>query len=125
MKKIDCALNAKKAFLVSLLMFCGISGFTLLSAESFRVSKVHEVSVAQSSESEAVAKLGINEALAIALPADQTFIEGLELKFDIPEAVGEIFSIQEIFPAAVYLFPSGHIGGSRNTCGRCCGGAAR
>ena len=83
MKKIDCALNAKKA-LVSLLMFCGISGFTLLSAESFRVSKVHEVSVAQSSESEAVAKLGINEALAIALPADQTFIEGLELKFEIP-----------------------------------------
>ena len=27
------------------------------------------------------------EALAITLPADQTFIEGLELKFEIPEAV--------------------------------------
>ena len=86
MKKMNCAPCAKKA-LVSLLMLCGISGFSLLSAESFRVSKVHEVAVTQSSESEAVAKLGINEALAITLPADQTFIEGLELKFEIPEAV--------------------------------------
>ena len=58
-----------------------------LTAESFRVSRVHELSVAQTPESEGTARLGINEALAITLPADQTFIEGLELKFDIPEAV--------------------------------------
>ena len=65
------------------------AGFLLcpLSAESFRVSKVHEVSVVQKADSEVTAKLGINEALAILLPADKTFIEGLELKFDIPEAV--------------------------------------
>ena len=86
MKLMKYALAAKKT-LASLFVLCGLSGFALLSAESFRVSKVHEVAVAQSSESEAIAKLGINEALAISLPADQTFIEGLELKFDIPEAV--------------------------------------
>ena len=57
-----------------------------LGAESFRVSKVHELSVAQASESEGTAKVGINEALAITLPEDKTFIEGLELKFDIPES---------------------------------------
>ena len=56
-------------------------------AESFRVGKVHTLSVAQSADSEGTAKLGINEALAITLPDDQTFIEGLELKFEIPEAV--------------------------------------
>ena len=58
-----------------------------LNAESFRVSKVHELAVVQTADSEGTAKLGINEALAITLPADQTFIEGLELKFEIPEAV--------------------------------------
>ena len=81
MKKLICA----KTVLFSL--FLASWSLTSLGAESFRVSKVHEISVAQTAESEDTAKLGINEALAITLPADQTFIEGLELKFDIPEAV--------------------------------------
>ena len=80
MNKLYCA--KKTLFSLFLLM-----GTAALGAESFRVSKVHEVSVVQTAESESVAKLGINEALAITLPEDQTFIEGLELKFDIPEAV--------------------------------------
>ncbi|MBP5520766.1 MAG: hypothetical protein J6X84_09365 [Treponema sp.] len=75
--------NAKIA-LISLFLNCGLF---MLNAESFRVSRVHEVSIAQKVDSEGTAKLGINEALAITLPSDQTFIEGLELKFDIPEAV--------------------------------------
>lgn len=70
----------------SLVITAGL-GLSPLYAETFRVSKVHEVSVTQSSNSEATARLGINEALAITLPDDQTFIEGLELKFDIPEAI--------------------------------------
>ncbi len=74
---------AKKA-LFSLFLLMGTAALT---AESFRVSKVHELSVAQAADSEGTARLGINEALAITLPADQTFIEGLELKFEIPEAV--------------------------------------
>ena len=83
MKKIYCA---KKA-LISLFLFTGFAGLTALCAESFRVSRVHELAVVQTPDSEGTARLGINEALAISLPADQTFIEGLELKFDIPEAV--------------------------------------
>ena len=81
MKKTACA----KTVLFSL--FLALCGNAALNAESFRVSKVHELSVVQAAESEGTAKLGINEALAITLPADQTFIEGLELKFEIPEAV--------------------------------------
>ena len=81
MKKLTCT----KTLLISLLTACW--SLSPLAAESFRVSKVHEISVAQTAESEDTAKLGINEALAITLPADQTFIEGLELKFEIPEAV--------------------------------------
>lgn len=80
MNRLYCA----KKVLFSLLI---LSGMTALNAESFRVSKVHELAVAQTPDSEGIAKLGINESLAITLPADQTFIEGLELKFDIPEAV--------------------------------------
>ena len=80
MKRIDYARTA----IFSLFFLTGLSS---LQAESFRVSKVHELTVTQTVESEGTARLGINEALAITLPADQTFIEGLELKFDIPEAV--------------------------------------
>lgn len=58
-----------------------------LSAESFRISKVSVASITQDTTSEAYVSLGINEALAIYLPEDQTFIEGLELKFDIPDSV--------------------------------------
>ncbi len=80
MKKNICA----KTALFSLFLLAGLSS---ANAESFRVSKVHELTVAQNAESEGTARLGINEALAITLPEDQTFIEGLELKFEIPEAV--------------------------------------
>ena len=83
MKRIYCA---KKA-LISLFLLTGFAGLTALCAESFRVSRVHELAVVETPDSEGTARLGINEALAISLPADQTFIEGLELKFDIPEAV--------------------------------------
>lgn len=64
-------------------------GLASLNAESFRVSKVHELSVLTdySSETNTTEGIGINEALAIKLPDDQTFIEGLELKFEIPETV--------------------------------------
>ena len=88
MKKANPALAAKKS-IFSLFLFCslGAGSLSMLSAESFRVSKVHEVAVSQAADSEGLAKLGINEALAIALPEDQTFIEGLELKFEIPEAI--------------------------------------
>ena len=81
MKKFYCA---KKLPISLLLTFLAA---VTLNAESFRVSKVHELTVVQTADSEGTAKLGINEALAITLPADQTFIEGLELKFEIPEAV--------------------------------------
>lgn len=82
MVKIDSVKKlAASLFLTTGIILCP------LGAESFRVGKVHEVSIVQKADYEVTAKLGINEALAISLPDDQTFIEGLELKFDIPEAV--------------------------------------
>lgn len=74
-----------KPQLIFSLMIAALS--SSLYAESFRVSKVHSVSITQETSSEGTAKLGINDALVIQLPSDQTFIEGLELKMDIPESV--------------------------------------
>ena len=58
-----------------------------LSAETFRVSKVHTAEINSSPDSEISVNLGINDSLAITLPENQEYIEGIELKFSIPEAV--------------------------------------
>lgn len=60
-----------------------------LAAETFRVSKMHTVEISQDNNSEASAKIGINEAIAIFIPKERDFIEGLEIKMDIPDAVAE------------------------------------
>ncbi|MCR4742704.1 MAG: hypothetical protein K5866_07560 [Treponema sp.] len=58
-------------------------------AENFRVGKVHSISLDSNSLTSQTEcqKIGISEALAIYLPEDQTFIEGIEIKMDIPESV--------------------------------------
>ena len=78
-----CLSKARTSLISLLFLTTAVS----LSAESFRVSKAHIISVSQEPNYEATARLGITEALAIRLPKDKTFIEGMELKFDIPEAV--------------------------------------
>lgn len=60
---------------------------SVMYAESFRVSKTYVAEVTQDIKSEATVRAGIMDAIAIKLPEDQIFIEGLELKFEIPEAV--------------------------------------
>lgn len=57
-----------------------------LNAETFRVSKLHSIEI-PADYSEQTEKLGINESLSIILPEDKTYIEGLELKMEIPESV--------------------------------------
>ena len=65
--------------LFSLAFFC--------NAESFRTSKLHYLSLQSESGSEVQELLGTNESLAIKLPEDKTFLEGLEIKVDIPESI--------------------------------------
>lgn len=61
--------------------------FSLIHAESFRTSKMHIIKLEQESGTEVQKKLGTNECLAIKLPDDKDFLKGIEIKFDIPEAV--------------------------------------
>ncbi len=60
-----------------------------LAAETFRVGKMHTVEISQDNNLEASAKIGINEAIAIFIPKERDFIEGLEIKMDIPDSVAE------------------------------------
>lgn len=56
-------------------------------SETFRVSKVNTSEIKQMPGFESTVKMGINDALLITLPEDRVFIEGLELKMEIPESV--------------------------------------
>ena len=70
-------------FLTSLLFAAGSAVF----AESFRTSSLHYAAVEQELGFEVQKSLGTNESLAIKLPENNRFIEGIEIKFDIPEDV--------------------------------------
>jgi hypothetical protein len=80
MKKKLCV----KKINISLLFLLTIP---LLNAETFRVSKVKTVNLTNDFTTEKNATLGINESLAIFLPEDKTFLQGLEIKMEIPSAI--------------------------------------
>lgn len=77
-------ISAKK---VTQLIFSFLMTVAILPAENFRVSKVHTAIIKQEIQSEETVKSGIMDAIVIQLPEDKIFIEGLELKFDIPEEI--------------------------------------
>lgn len=67
--------------------FLILQGVAALNGETFRVSKLHTVEITQEPSFETTVRLGINESVAIFLPEDKTFLEGIELKMEIPEAI--------------------------------------
>jgi len=77
-------LKKLSVFVFSPLLF---SAGSLLFAESFRTSKIHYAAIEQDPGFEVQKSLGTNESLAIKLPQNSRFIEGIEVKFDIPEDV--------------------------------------
>ena len=80
MKKKLCV----KKINISLLFLLTIP---LLNAETFRVSKVKTVNLTNDFTTEKSTSVGINESLAIFLPEDKTFLQGLEIKMEIPSAI--------------------------------------
>ena len=56
-----------------------------LFAETFRISELAVANLKQEPEFEEVLKLGLSDAAVIFLPEDKTFLEGIEIKMDIPE----------------------------------------
>ncbi len=83
MKKFDY--SSKKIFFSLFTVFIVL--FTV-NAESFRVRKAHILKL--NDDNEVSVKTGINDATGIFLPEDElfiNFIDGIELKFDIPESL--------------------------------------
>jgi len=56
-----------------------------LFGETFRVANLHIVNIVQDVNFEAGAELSLNDALAVYLPQDRDFIEGIEIAMSIPE----------------------------------------
>lgn len=69
-------------------LFLFFSAFYSFS-ESFRVRKVHSVYLQGNSQEEQTANLGINDSLAVFMPEDMTYMEGFELKIQIPSIVAD------------------------------------
>lgn len=58
-----------------------------LNAESFRVRKAHVISLENETNEVSAGECNIYDAVAVYLPEDKTFIEGIEIKMVIPETI--------------------------------------
>lgn len=72
---------------VCFVLFISIFFSSLLSAESFRVRKTHVVKLNNESTELPAGECNIYDAVAVYLPEDKTFIEGVEIKMVIPETI--------------------------------------
>lgn len=69
-------------------------------AETFRVRKLFPVTITGTPAEEQAVTAGINDSLGVFLPEDLTYMEGLEIRMQIPESIAEwrdsvAFSIYE------------------------------
>lgn len=71
----------------SLLFLISVFLIHPLFAEDFRVTKLHTVNISKNGTSFPVEELGLNDGIAILLPKEMEYIDGLEIKFEIPEEV--------------------------------------
>ena len=69
----------------SLLLYSAV----LLHAENFRVSRLHAVELSGNSIEEKSIEIGINDSVAVFMPEDMTYVEGFELKIQIPQVVAD------------------------------------
>lgn len=74
---------AKRKIFFSLL-FTALSAASLY-AETFRVAKCHVVELKEDTSYSASEKVGLNDALTIRIPEERLFLEGIEIKMEIPE----------------------------------------
>ena len=81
------------------ILFSVFSLCTLLGAESFRVRKSHIIDLNAEASEEQNEECNINDAIAVFLPKDRTFIEGVEIRITIPE---EVASWRNTVAATVY-----------------------
>ena len=60
---------------------------TLVFAENFRIAKLFTVNVSEDSDFTKTEVLSLNDSVAIFLPDSMEYIDGLEVRFEIPEEI--------------------------------------
>ena len=75
----------RKPIFSFLLIVLTLSCFSSLYAETFRVAQCHIVELTEDTSFTATKKLGLNDSLAVYIPEERLFLEGIEFKMDIPE----------------------------------------
>lgn len=76
----------KKAFLLVVAFVCIVPS---VFGETFRIHKTIPVSMPE--QGNVTVEAGINDALAITLPSDTTFLQGIELSIKIPEVLSRYY----------------------------------
>ncbi|MBP5575155.1 MAG: PEGA domain-containing protein [Treponema sp.] len=64
------------------------SAFRFASAETFTTAAVHTLSVSSSPDKKSVSA-GINDAVEITLPKEESYIQGIEINFKLPQKIAE------------------------------------
>ena len=57
------------------------------AGETFRVRKLFPVTITDGIQDEQTVTTGINDSIALFLPDDTTYLEGIEIKMEIPDAI--------------------------------------
>jgi hypothetical protein len=80
-------MNILKRFFFCLVLVFSV-GFQS-TAESFRIHHLFPVTFSDNNITEQTVTTGINDSIAIFIPSDLTYLEGIEIKMQIPESVAE------------------------------------
>ena len=75
----------RKLIFSFLLIALAATCFSSLYAETFRVAQCHIVELTEDVSFSATKKVGLNDSVAVYIPEDRLFLEGIEFKMDIPE----------------------------------------
>ena len=70
-----------------IIIFSLLCAASSLFAETFRVQKLFSIRLTGTVQSEQTFVTGINDGITILLPEDRSWLEGIEIKIAIPEAV--------------------------------------
>ena len=75
----------RKLIFSFLLIAIAFTSFSSLYAETFRVAQCHVVELTEDASFAVTKKVGLNDALAVYIPEERLFLEGIEFKMEIPE----------------------------------------
>ena len=75
----------RKLIFSFLLILLAYAGFSSLYAETFRVAQCHIIELSEDTSFSATKKAGLNDSIAVNIPEERFFLEGIEFKMDIPE----------------------------------------